>query len=140
MILTVNRKQRSRGAALVELAIVLLLMITLTFAVMEYGWMFFRLQQVISVARAGARKAVLPDSSSADVQATVTALMADWGMGGSGYTVNVTPVDVSSPLSGELVSVIVNVPYENIELLGMSILPMPATLQGSAAMAKEGGS
>ena len=138
MILTMNRRRRSRGTALVELAVVLLLLMMLTFAVMEYGWMFFRLQQVISVARSGARRAVLPDSSSADVQGLITALMAGWGMDSSGYTVTVSPSDVTLPEPGQVLSVTIEVPYANIELLGMSLFPVPASLRGSASMAKEG--
>jgi Flp pilus assembly protein TadG len=138
MISIMNRRRRSRGTALVELAIVLLLLMMLTFGVMEYGWMFFRLQQVISVARSGVRRAVLPDSSIADVQVLITSLMTTWGMDGSGYTVTVSPSDITLPEPGQIVSVTIEVPYENIELLGMSLFPVPANLRGSVAMAKEG--
>jgi len=127
-----------RGAALVELALVLTLLVILTFGVMEYGWMFYQMQQVTAAAREGARDAVVPDATAADVLATVDGLMASLGLGGSGYTVNISPLNIEELDPGEPVTVTVMVPYGNIELLGMSYFPTPPTLTSRVTMAKEG--
>ena len=115
-----------------------MLLVLLTFAVMEYGWMFFKMQQVINSARVGTRYSVLPDSTNSGVQQTVDSVMTGWGMGASGYTVTTSSADITLLDPGQLVTVTVEVPYGNIELLGMSLFPLPATLRGSATMAKEG--
>ena len=133
-----KQKKQPQGTALIELAVVLMLLVMLTFAVMEYGWMFFRMQQVINTARAGARHSVLPDSTNAEVDQIVQSMMTTWGMGASGYTVTTSSADITSLESGELVTVSIEVPYENIELLGMSLFPVPTNVRGSATMAKEG--
>jgi Flp pilus assembly protein TadG len=133
-----EKNKQPQGTALIELALVLMVLVLLTFAVMEYGWMFFRMQQVINTARAGARHSVLPDSTNVEVQQIVQSMMTTWGMGASGYTATISSADITSLESGELVTVKIEVPYENIELLGMSLFPIPTNLRGSATMAKEG--
>ena len=133
-----KKEQQPQGTALVELAIVLTLLALLTFGVMEYGWVFFRMQQVINTARGGARYSVLPDSTNLGVEQTVESMMTAWGMGASGYTVTTSSADITLLESGEMVTVTVQVPYDNVELLGMSLFPVPAILRGSATMAKEG--
>ena len=128
--------REQQGLALIETALVMLLLIILTFGVMEYSWMFFRIQQVTNCARAGARQAVLPDSTPADVQSAIDTLAAGFGL--TGHSQTTTPGDIVNLNSGDLIRVTVEVPYTNIELLGMSLFPVPATIRSSATMAKEG--
>lgn len=135
----VIRKRKQLGSALiVEVALVLLLLIILTFGGMEYGWLFLRVQQVTNAARGGARVAVLPDATNAEVQQTVNEMMGDWGMAGSGYTVQISSADITALDTGEMITVTVQVPGQNVRLLNMAIFPAPATLTGAVTMAKEG--
>lgn len=134
----VRKRKADQGMALIELTLVLMLLVMLTFGVMEYGWMFYKIQQVTNAARAGARNAVLPDSSNSDVQQTVNAMMTAWGMGGAGYSLTISEADIAAVESGQIVTVTVQVPYDAVKLLGMSIFPTPASLRASASMAKEG--
>jgi Flp pilus assembly protein TadG len=133
-----KKKRATRGGALIEMTLVLLLLIVLTFGAMEYGWMFFRIQQVTNAARNGVRMAVLPDASSGDVQTTVDNMMSGFGVYSGSYSVGVSPSDVSSAATGEAITVSVVVPYSDLQLTGMSIFPVPANLSASATMAKEG--
>ena len=138
---TPNRPRR--GAALVEMAIVLPLLILLTFAALEYGWMFFRASQVNQAARHGTRIAVRPQADEQEVTDAVDAVMAGAGLSASGYTVEIRGADgtaltdlgvtVGSPLT-----VHVAVPYPGISLTGAGFVPVPDTLLGQATMAKEG--
>ena len=52
---------RRDGLAVVEMAIVLPLLILLTFGMIEYGWLFLRSQEISNAARQGARIGVWPD-------------------------------------------------------------------------------
>ena len=130
-----------RGGALLELTIGILLMLLPVFAVIEYGWLFTREQQVTNAARVGARRAVLPDSTNTQVHAVVDQFMAASGLDGSGYSTtiesgeitDVTLVDTAQPIT-----VSVSVPYGNIDLLDMAMLPVPTNLAASVTMAKEG--
>lgn len=131
-----KRVKEERGAALVEMAIVSLLLIFITFGIMEYSWLFHRVQQMNNCARAGARQAVLPDSTPVAVQNSVDALAASHGI--YGYTLTVSPGDIVALGSGELITVTVSVPYDNVKLIGGSLFPMPDPLRASVTMAKEG--
>lgn len=133
-----NRRPARRGLALVELALVLPVLILLLFGVMEYGWMFLKLQEVTNTARMGARRSVIPDATNAEIDGIIAARMTALGMGDSGYTVQTLPIDITVADRGEPVMLTVIVPYEAIELLGMSIFPVPAQLRASVTMAKEG--
>jgi len=133
-----GRKLRDeRGLALVETAIVILLLLFVTFAMMEFGWLFHRIQQINNGAREGARVAVLPDRTAADAIATVNGLMADFGIVGA--TVTVTPADTSALESGDLITVDVVVPVSNVMLTGIFLETgfLANNLSTSATMAKE---
>ena len=128
-----------RGLALIETALVLVLLVMLVMAAIEYGWMFMKQQQVTNAARHAARVAVTADSTTAEVDAVVTALMTSAGMDGSGYTVTYSPTEVGSAERLDDVTVTVTVPYDNsLELINMALLPVPQQLRGKVTMAKEG--
>lgn len=121
-----------------ETAIILPLLILMTFGLIEYGWIFIKVEQVTNAARHGARLAARPDSTNAQILAEINAMMADAGLAGSGYTINFSPADVASPVTGQLVAVTVSLVYDNIALTGMPIIPVPENLKATVAMAKEG--
>lgn len=131
-----KRLKEKRGLALVEMAIVMLLLIFITFGIMEYSWLFHRIQQMNSCARAGARQAVLPDSTSGLIANSVGILATGYGI--YGYTLTVSPADITVLGSGELITVTVDVPYDNVKLIGGSLFPMPDPLKASVTMSKEG--
>jgi Flp pilus assembly protein TadG len=133
-----SKLQRNRGLALVETSIVILLLLFVTFAMMEYGWIFHRIQQLNNGAREGVRQAVLPDNTGADAIAAVDTLMGDFGI--TGYTVDVNPGAPEDLESGELITVTVTVPVGNIDLTGLFLdeLFLGSSLSTSATMAKEG--
>ena len=135
-LLLTNRRKGQEGVAVVELTLVMILLVMLTFALMEYGWMFFRMQQVTNAAHAGAREASLPDSTTASVQSTINDMMTDFGI--SGHTITMSPADVTTAQPGDAVEVSISLPYANVELTGLSLFPTPTNLFSEATMAKEG--
>jgi Flp pilus assembly protein TadG len=60
-----------RGAQLVEFALVLPLLLLVVLAIADFGFMFQRYEVLTNAAREGARIAVLPGYTDADVQARV---------------------------------------------------------------------
>lgn len=128
---------RERGVATVEMALVLPLLLLLTFGLIEYGWMFLKAQQTAAAARHGARQAILPSATNARVLSAVADQMADAGITGD-YTVTFVPADVAAVVPGEAVTVSVSVPYEGANDLGMPFVPVPGKLDASSSMAKEG--
>ena len=126
------------GLALVETTLVIMLLLFVTFAMMEYGWIFHRIQQLNNGAREGVRQAVLPDTTLADATAAVDQLMSNFGV--TGYTVDISPSNTEELESGELITCTVSVPVGNVDLTGL-FLPqafLGSSLSTSATMAKEG--
>ena len=130
------RKSRSaKGAMTVEAALLLPLMLLLTFGVIEYGWVLMKSQQITNAARHAARAAVRADAVNADVEAAVTTLMGAAGINQYQLTL---PQDVSTVPVGDTLTVRITVDHSDIQLAGPAFVPMPDQLTASVAMAKEG--
>ena len=71
-----HRSRDQRGAAAVEMAIVLPILILLVFGIVEFSIYFNRLQGLQAAAREGARVAALPQSTQSDVRAKVTTALS----------------------------------------------------------------
>ncbi|HET6426827.1 MAG TPA: TadE family protein [Phycisphaerae bacterium] len=134
----VKTTRRSRGAATIEAALLFPVLLFLTLALIEYGWLFLKFEETTNAARRGARLGVTPDATTGEVASAVGSLMSSAGMGESGYSVTIRPADVASLAPGEVLTVEVNVPYGNIALIGGPLVPLPGNLRASVSMAKEG--
>lgn len=66
-----GRLRSEKGAQLVEFALVLPLLLLVVLAIADFGFMFQRFEVVTNAAREGARIAVLPAYTLADVQERV---------------------------------------------------------------------
>lgn len=66
-----DRRQRERGAALLEMAITLPLLLFVAVGIFEFGRAFQTWQVVTNAAREGARVAILPGAVDADVTSRV---------------------------------------------------------------------
>ena len=117
----------------------MLMLVVVTFGAMEYGWVFFRMQQVSNVAREAARTAALAHRTPADVQNRVDTLMGQWGLDAVAYTADIHPSSFASGHGGDIITVTINVPYPGIELVGLPqlLVPTPNVLTSSATMANE---
>src|SRR5438093_7131634 len=84
-----------RGAVLVEFALVLPLLLVLFAGMFDLGLAFQQYQAVTNAAREGARMAVLPGYSTADVEGRVAAYLAASGIVGTAApiveTITITP-------------------------------------------------
>lgn len=126
--------QKRRGIAAVEMALVASLLFLLLIGLIDYGFIFLKAQQITQAARAGARAAVLPDATTASVNAAIDAAMADAGI--ATYTPSITPGIAVSP--GTAVKVSLTVPTAQLALIDTAFIPVPANLTAAASMAKEG--
>ena len=102
---------------MVEAAIVFPLVLLLTLGVIEYGWLFLKAQEITNATRHGARIAVRPDATPADVIAEIDSLMSAAGLADSGYQTELTPLDISVLTPGEVLNVRITVPCENVALI-----------------------
>jgi Flp pilus assembly protein TadG len=138
IIKTNFRLSARRGTTLVEMALALTLLMTLTLGVVEYGWLFLKQQQVTNAARQAARIASTADATNSTVNSEISTLMSSYGMGSTGYTTTLSPTDVSTAARGSSVSVEISVTYSRVTITNFRILPMPTNLSATVAMQKEG--
>jgi Flp pilus assembly protein TadG len=107
----------------------------LLIGLIDYGWIFVKVQQITQAARAGARTAVVADSTAATVATTINAWMAEAGI--TTFTYVLTPGDVNID-AGFPIKVEITVPTAQLALIRTSLIPVPAQLHSAASMAKEG--
>ena len=69
-----------RGAAAVELAIILPVLLLVIGGIIDFGRFFYTQIQVTNAAREGARMAALPDYQTADIKARVGSYLAASGL------------------------------------------------------------
>ncbi len=131
-----------RGSTLVEAAIVLPLLLLLTLGAIEYGWLFYNVQQITNAARQGARIAILPHSGAETEAATmINTLLTNSGLlddltGPPSFQDDPIPGD---PDNRQQVTVRITVSTANLSLVkAPGLIPIPATLSCAVAMAKEG--
>lgn len=130
-----DRRQSRRGAALVELAIVMPILCLLTLGLMEYGWVFLKVSQINQAARQGVRVAVRPDATVDNVKNAVAAMMTQAGIRSADYTLTYTDIGVAV---GQPITVHISVNYNKITLTGTGLVPLPDKIQGKGTMSKEG--
>ena len=141
MVIVRKRKgNRSRGAAAVEAALVLPILLLVSFGAIKYGWLFLKAQQITNATRYGARVAIRADASVDEVTTAITNLMTAAGMGDSGYNVTITQEGVpwDDLQAGNAITVEVSVPGANIDIMDVPLFPDVGDVGASVTMAKEG--
>jgi len=121
-----------RGAAVVELAVVLPLLLTIVFGIIEFGWIFMVRETLTNASREGCRVAVLQGSTDQNINDQVATSIA--GAGLTGYTVGITHSTPGNPTE----TVKVSIPYSKVSLVGSYFGPTNFNLSATTFMRKEG--
>ena len=72
-----------RGAELIEFALIFPTLLLVMLGIIDFGFLFQRYEVVTNAAREGARVAILPGYSNADVQARVSQYLTAGGLTGA---------------------------------------------------------
>ena len=136
-----------RGAELIEFALVLPLLLLLVLGIVDFGFLFQRLEVVTNAAREGARLAVLGSYDTTDVQNRVNDYLLEGGVpvvpGNPTITVSSPTLNIpgASPVSAKTVEVRYNYDYMFLSGLasffGGNFSSVPLT--GVSTMRAEGG-
>ena len=126
-----TRHNRARAGAIVEFAVVLPLLLTILFGIIEYGYVFMVRQTLQHAAREGGRLASLQTSVSPYINVIdrVNDIMAPTRI--SSYQVQVTQGTCEE-------TVTVTVPYDDVSLVGGFFGTHGYNLTGTCTMRKEG--
>lgn len=136
-----------RGAALVEMALVLPVFLAIVMGIIEFGRGMWVGNMVTNAAREGARLAVLEGSTNTEVQQAITSfLTSSVGLVAADVQINIaitpapgnpTPVtECGHCETRDLIAVTVTVPFNSVALIPGSYL-QGANLTGRSAMRHE---
>lgn len=121
---------RRRGAEVLEAALVLPIVLSLTFGAVEFGYFFFLQHNLQAAAREGARAGAVYGATDADATAKATAFLQNASLDASKFTIS-----VGHP--GSNISVTVQSTWGNagIKLL---FIANNKIVRGAAVMRREG--
>jgi Flp pilus assembly protein TadG len=142
--------RRGRGAALIEMAVVLVVLFYLVMGGVEFGWYMFSKHTVQAAARDAARAAIISNATHAQANAAITETMTSAGFG-SGYTTQYQRVtagpggtltyttisDISSVPRGEGIRVTISAPFSAFRVRPLGVIPANKTVSGVTMMVKE---
>ncbi len=123
------------GAAVVEFAVVAPLLFMLTMGMMEVSRMVMVKQLLINASREGARLAVLPGTSSAEVLALVSQELTAYSV--NGVSIQIQPVSLASAVAGTPVTVSLDVAAASVSWIPTPLFSFNQTLSASTTMRKE---
>ena len=138
-----NLRRNERGAALIETAITIPIILLISVGIFEFGRAYQTWQVLTNAAREGARVAILTDKTDADVQSTVQNYMKSGGL--PKYATAAVVIERSVALGTNTASrITVNYPFQFMVLNGVAKLVAkgttvgkPLTMQSVALMRNE---
>jgi Flp pilus assembly protein TadG len=129
------------GVSVVEMALVLPILLMLSFGMIDYGYFFYLKNTIQGAAQTGVRAAIVPGATQTNATDAVASVMTLSGFKTTNYTVTTVPADVSTATSGSMVSITVSCNWGTI---GYHDLPVALggisntkNVTGAAAMRKE---
>jgi Flp pilus assembly protein TadG len=127
-----------RGTMVVEAAIVFPVLLLLTLGAIEYGWLFYNIQQITNAARQGARTAAVLNGTQAEGEYAIERALAGTVLATKDsleYTVTWAPADPNLSLAVATVSI----DTSEIDFINApSLFPVPLQLRAVVKMAREG--
>lgn len=139
-----RRTSRLSGNALLDAALVLPILLSLTFGTVEYGYFFFVKHSLQGAAREGCRTAIVPTATNAQVVQAVAASLKAAGLNSSTsaldpkYTLTLTPGSVSGVQPGTSVTVQVDVSWGVVGIRPLGLIGTSKVVRGTTVMRKEG--
>ncbi len=139
MIRTRGKKlglRKQRATATVELAVVSPILFGILFGIIEFGWLFTVQHTMVNAAREGARMGIIQGVTTEEVD-TVTREFLEPMSIDQQVTINIDNVETATS-SDPFVTVTITVPREDVSLVGNFFGFVGGSLEGRAAMRKEG--
>jgi Flp pilus assembly protein TadG len=116
-----NLRRNERGAALIEAAITIPIILLIAVGIFEFGRAYQTWQVLTNAAREGARQAILSDKTDADIQTTVQNYLHAGGL--PGYSTAAVVIDRNVALGTNTASrITVNYPFNFMVLDGVAKL------------------
>jgi Flp pilus assembly protein TadG len=119
-----------RGAAMVEMALMLPVFLVLTFAIIELGWLMYVRQSMNFAAREAVRTMAVRGYTDVEAEAYAKNYLSTL----ANYSYSFT---TSNPDNGSTVTMEIRVPVQDVSLLGGRLVPGSTIMRGSAELVRE---
>lgn len=123
-----------RGAAVVEMAVVMPLLLAILCGTMHFGYMFMVQNTLTNATREACRVGVLQGSTVSDMQTRFQEAVAPMGLTSGDYTLTIQNATQANPV----VTVRVQVPYSKVSLFGNFLGISRSHIGAVCSMRKEG--
>jgi Flp pilus assembly protein TadG len=133
------RKMNERGAVAAEFALLLPVLLTILFGIIEFGMIMYSREVITNASREGARAGIVqafPKPTAGDVTAVATNYLVGTGINPGSVTFNVTGAGGAYP-STIMVTATYNYPWLIPYIPVMLGLPSPLVLTGQTVMRHE---
>ena len=142
-VLRTALRRRSRGGAtILEMALTLAILLSLSFGTVEFGYFFFVKSTLQGAAREGARVAITPTGANSDVTTAVNRSLQAAGMNTAQFTtavrVNGTAANCNTATAGQPVEVSVYGTWGTVGIRPLGMISINKAVIGVATMRKEG--
>ena len=111
----IRSKRKRRGASTVEFALVVPVMLTFTFGLIEMSRISMIKEAVVQASREGARVGVRPTASISDVETRIDEELAIMNI--TGANVEITPGTLDEAEPGDDVTIRITIPISEISLV-----------------------
>jgi Flp pilus assembly protein TadG len=134
-----KKQPQRQGAALVEFAMILPILVMVIMGMFEFGRGIMATEVLNHAARLGARNGSLTTGTTASVTTAVNELLVNAGVNGTTVKVlvNGAATEVGNADSGDEIQVTVTVPYANVTWIGNPKYLAGKTLTGRCVMRRE---
>ena len=133
-----------RGNALLDAALVLPILLSLTFGTIEYGYFFFVKHSLQGAAREGCRAAIVPTADNTSVTQSIASALRAAGLNSSSttldskFTLTLTPSNVNGLSAGTSVTVQVDATWGQVGVRPLGLIGSAKVVRGTTVMRKEG--
>jgi Flp pilus assembly protein TadG len=131
-------RDRRRGSEILELVLVLPLVLSLVFGMVEFAYFFHIQHNLTSAAREGARAGVPFGASRTDVDTAINKVMSSVGLKAGDFDVTVTPDDVLDAAAGTDVTVTISAKWSKVGVSPLGMISGNKLVKGAVVMRKEG--
>jgi Flp pilus assembly protein TadG len=139
-----RRRSIRRGNALLEAALVLPILLSLTFGTIEYGYFFFVKHSLQGAAREGCRAAIVPTADNTSVTQSIASALKAAGLNSSNttldskFTLTLTPSNISALAAGTAVTVQIDATWGQVGVRPLGLIGSSKLVRGTTVMRKEG--